>query len=363
MVGRNVKRLVDALEELRQIGLKAIDTQLPELVLVGDQSSGKSSLMSAIAGINLPKGEGTCTRCPTNIQTSQAPTWICEVSLKESYSHTPNRRAKPFPYWMENEGPITTTHFARIEDKTRLEEVLRWAQVALLTPSRNPLEFVPGTQSQIREAHLRNENPDFHESVLYSPNVIHIAISGPGLPALSFYDLPGIYRNYQKDDEQYLVDVFIAMTVKYIQHERALIVCAMAMKNDPGLSNTNAIINMYNKQHGTNKRCLGVLTMPDRMEFHETKVGEYEKLLHGKGYHLGHGYLVTKQPGADFREPNSSPHYHEIARQEENEFFTTNLLWREGGRYAQFQNRCGTATIQDYLSKTFAKLIFARFVS
>jgi len=64
LVGEKVSLLVNAIEELRKLGLKEIDTELPELVLVGDQSAGKSSLMGAIAEINLPKDKGMCTRCP-----------------------------------------------------------------------------------------------------------------------------------------------------------------------------------------------------------------------------------------------------------------------------------------------------------
>lgn len=75
LVGEKVSLLVNAIEELRKLGLKEIDTELPELVLVGDQSAGKSSLMGAIAEINLPKDKGMCTRCPANIKTSSADTW------------------------------------------------------------------------------------------------------------------------------------------------------------------------------------------------------------------------------------------------------------------------------------------------
>lgn len=61
IVGKKVKLLVDAIEDLRKLGLRALDTVLPELVLVGDQSAGKSSLMGAIAEINLPRATGTYT--------------------------------------------------------------------------------------------------------------------------------------------------------------------------------------------------------------------------------------------------------------------------------------------------------------
>lgn len=45
-VGHDVRWLIDLLDELRKIGLEGIVDHLPELVIVGDQSAGKSSLMS-----------------------------------------------------------------------------------------------------------------------------------------------------------------------------------------------------------------------------------------------------------------------------------------------------------------------------
>jgi interferon-induced GTP-binding protein Mx1 len=35
-----------------------------QIVVVGDQSSGKSSVLEAISGIPFPRGSGLCTRCP-----------------------------------------------------------------------------------------------------------------------------------------------------------------------------------------------------------------------------------------------------------------------------------------------------------
>jgi ABC-type arginine transport system ATPase subunit len=86
-VGRGVKIFVDAIEQLREIGLNNV-VQLPELVLVGDQSAGKSSLMGALAEIHLPKSGGTCTRCPAHIKTATAAQWSCKISLRQEYRYS-----------------------------------------------------------------------------------------------------------------------------------------------------------------------------------------------------------------------------------------------------------------------------------
>ncbi len=88
-IGDKVKELNDTLAELQTLGIQQDVNNLPELVLVGDQSTGKSSLMSAFSGICLPQAEGTCTRCPTHIRLSQNPRWHCKISLQEEYKYEP----------------------------------------------------------------------------------------------------------------------------------------------------------------------------------------------------------------------------------------------------------------------------------
>jgi GTPase SAR1 family protein len=66
-----LKAYSDALGEFQLLGVSHV-VELPELVLVGDQSSGKSSLMSALARLNLPTSSGVSTRCPFHIRMSSS---------------------------------------------------------------------------------------------------------------------------------------------------------------------------------------------------------------------------------------------------------------------------------------------------
>ena len=352
IVGEQVNLLVDAIEELRKLGLKEIDTELPELVLIGDQSAGKSSLMSAIAEINLPKHMGMCTRCPANIKTSPSDTWSCTVSLYEYYHFSNDARRAPtksnlFPPWRENEDQgLAIRHFKTVSDKSELEEVLLWAQVALLNPSQDYHAFIPGTgtiaQNGLKIGHK-------HEAD-FSPNIVAIEISGPRLPALSFYDLPGIFLSAATVEEQYLIKVFENLADKYIKRENALIILAMTMASDPGLSRTKAIID----QHRAGKRTIGVLTKPDRLQKGPMHL-DFDAILKGTERPLPRGYFVTKQPGPDFVPCGD---YHTQAREEEIAFFDSDPLW--SGEWRTYRDRCGTAAIQTYLSQEFARLIAQR---
>ena len=66
-IASKVKDCNDVLAELQQLGLREF-AKLPNLVMVGDQSAGKSSLMSGLAELDLPRSGGVCTRCPIHIR-------------------------------------------------------------------------------------------------------------------------------------------------------------------------------------------------------------------------------------------------------------------------------------------------------
>ncbi|KAL3652686.1 putative dynamin-related protein 4A [Castilleja foliolosa] len=59
-----IRPLLDAIDRLRNLKIMQEGIQLPTIVVVGDQSSGKSSVLESLAGISLPRGQGICTRVP-----------------------------------------------------------------------------------------------------------------------------------------------------------------------------------------------------------------------------------------------------------------------------------------------------------
>ncbi|KAJ1426184.1 P-loop containing nucleoside triphosphate hydrolase [Sesbania bispinosa] len=59
-----IRPVLDAVENLRRLNIAKEGIQLPTIVVVGDQSSGKSSVLESLAGISLPRRQGICTRVP-----------------------------------------------------------------------------------------------------------------------------------------------------------------------------------------------------------------------------------------------------------------------------------------------------------
>lgn len=63
---KDERRLLDVVDKLRRTGLNGT-IELPQLVVCGDQSSGKSSVLEAITEIPFPRKAGLCTRFATEI--------------------------------------------------------------------------------------------------------------------------------------------------------------------------------------------------------------------------------------------------------------------------------------------------------
>ena len=59
--------------------------QLPTIVVVGDQSSGKSSVLESLAAISLPRGQGICTRVPLIMRLQNQPDPDCDPSYSLEY--------------------------------------------------------------------------------------------------------------------------------------------------------------------------------------------------------------------------------------------------------------------------------------
>uniref|UniRef100_A0A3B4EZZ8 Dynamin N-terminal domain-containing protein n=1 Tax=Pundamilia nyererei TaxID=303518 RepID=A0A3B4EZZ8_9CICH len=52
-----VRPLIDLIDSLRSLGVEK-DLALPAIAVIGDQSSGKSSVLEALSGVALPRGSG-----------------------------------------------------------------------------------------------------------------------------------------------------------------------------------------------------------------------------------------------------------------------------------------------------------------
>lgn len=337
-----MRAMVKKIQDLRHLGIEDKGLPLPKICVVGDQSAGKSSLIEGMSEIKVPRSAGTCTRCPLEINLVEGESgtvWSCRVLLTKKYMFDSTlakgkqvTRAKPLGPWIEQEHEEFV--FATLTDKDELQEVLKWAQLAVLNPGRSPKEF---TMAENSEA-----DPTYTQ-VKFSPNVIRLDISAPGFPNLSFFDLPGVINVTEIDDEKYLVTLVENLVREYIKSPNCIALLAMPMTDDATNSSAARLIR---EVPGARDRTMGVLTKPDRIQCEEG-YGQWLEILHGSKFSIGHGYYVIKN--------NPNPLVdHVQARQEELHFFSRPPWTTE---LDEFNDRFGTRNLQGALSKLLLRQI------
>ncbi|OTA52759.1 hypothetical protein K449DRAFT_402413 [Hypoxylon sp. EC38] len=345
-IGLKQKACNDTLGDLQTLGVSHV-AALPELVLVGDQSAGKSSLMSGLARVNLPRSAGVCTRCPLHIRliSSRIDHWSCTVSLQQDYDFQPlpDRKPKtsdvtasnPFPPWVKMSHRDIKT-FKTIFDPSEIEEVLRWAQIAILNHKRNFELFIPGEGAVAKETPL--DVAARETDAQFSPNIVALEIKGPGLPDLSFYDLPGVFQSPEKEEDEYIVKVVEKLTLEYIRREKAIIMWALPMNIDLENSICLGII----RKAKAAQRTIGVMTKADQLP--SQNVHNWLAMFRGEKPLVGQGFFATSRP------PNQPL---EDATKWEELFFGRqvdgNSPWPI--EFAEFADRCGVERLLKYLSR------------
>ncbi|KUI73308.1 Interferon-induced GTP-binding protein Mx [Cytospora mali] len=368
-IGQHLKSFNDTLGSLQSLGIHH-DTPLPELILVGDQSSGKSSLMSAISQIILPRSDGVCTRCPVHIRLSSDTTWRCRVSIQQDYAYCPPNNEpiteadvtehNPFPPWIKQSREVK--EFKMVYNKTDpIDEIVRWAQIAILNHNRNFAQYVP------KDWDLRTQeekDPEYEARRLaeaerateakFSPNTVAIEVKGPGLPDLSFYDMPGVFRNAKHEEDQFLVKVVENLVRSYISHEKALILWAVPMNHDPETSSTYALVRNLHAQ----QRTIGVMTKADLLP--PGGHTQWLEMLAGHQHRVGHNYFITSRAPPTVQNGDD----HELQRRDrqslrdehaaEEAFFNRATgSWPE--EFHSFEDRCGIDHLVKFLAQTLAQ--------
>ncbi|KAI1473644.1 hypothetical protein K445DRAFT_319061 [Daldinia sp. EC12] len=343
-IGLRQKACNDTLGDLQTLGVSHV-APLPELVLVGDQSSGKSSLMSGLARINLPRSAGVCTRCPLHIRliSSKTDHWSCTVSLQQDYDFQPHpdrkpelsdvTPARPFPPWVAN-NHREIKPFKTIFNPSEIEEVLRWAQIAILNHNRNFEIFIPGEGAFAKETPL--DIAARETDAQFSPNIVALEMRGPGLPDLSFYDLPGVFQSPEKEEDMYVVKVVENLTLDYIKRDKAIIMWALPMNVDVENSISLSII----RTAKATRRTIGVMTKADQLP--PQNISNWLSMFKNEKPLVGHGFFATSRP------PDQAL---ENAAKWEELFFNreiSGIQWPT--EFAEFKDRCGVEVLLRYLS-------------
>ena len=303
--------------------------------------------------IKVPRKADTCTRCPLEINLTESSTgsWNCNVSLFKKYIYEGNlgttyphgkgftksegaTRARPLGPWTVQDAE--DFHFATVTSKSDVPDALHRAQLATLNPGSPYEKYMPGKSA-----------PSNHQ-VKFSPNIVRLDISGPDLPNLSFYDLPGVINVPDIAGEEYLVTLVKNLVKSYVSTDDSINLLAIPMSDDPANSSASQLI----REAKAEPRTVGCVTKPDRRQIGEP-LDQWIQILNGKRFHLGHGYYVIKNnpdPSVD----------HAVARAEEVAFFEGHEPWTT--ILKDHNTRFGTLPLQTALSQLLTAQIRKRSV-
>ncbi|KAI0698694.1 P-loop containing nucleoside triphosphate hydrolase protein [Earliella scabrosa] len=327
---KTTKELIQFVSALRALGAQ-VYLDLPRIVVIGNQSAGKSSLVEAISGINVPRDAGTCTRCPMECRLSNtSEAWSCQISIRWEYDGDGKRADE-----------VSEVVFGDVLlNKDDVEPMLRRAQAAILNPTIPLSRFLDADIDTVRAGGVKVLGS---KPLAFSRNVICVDLAGPELVDLSFVDLPGIVQNADQEVVQLVED----LVTSYVEGN-CLILVTLPMSDD--IENQKAArIAKHVDPEGL--RTIGVMTKPDTLLPGATKSREmWSDVLEGRRHPLKHGYYCTRQPDDDRRLAGIT---RAEARAAEAEFFRTTAPWSS----SSVPNRFGTANLVKNISELLTKII------
>lgn len=68
----SIRPVLDCLDRVAPFLEKESGIETPSIVVIGDQSTGKTSVLESISGVQLPRGQGVVTRCPLTLSLQPA---------------------------------------------------------------------------------------------------------------------------------------------------------------------------------------------------------------------------------------------------------------------------------------------------
>ena len=288
-LGDGLVPLINKLQDIfSQAGVDALggELELPQIAVVGSQSSGKSSVLEALVGRDfLPRGPDICTRRPLVLQ----------------LVHTPYHPG--------------TSHHERAPSE--------WGEF-LHRPGENFTDF-----EAIREEIELETDRGVGSNKGVSEKQIRLKICSPHVLTMTLVDLPGITRVPVGDQPIDIEKQIRNMILSYIKRDSCLILAVTPGNSD--LANSDALT-LSRAVDPEGKRTIGVITKLDIMD-RGTDACAY---LRGEVVPLRLGYVgVVNRCQQDITQRRSIRE----ARASEMEFF------RHHPSYQEVANVCGTEAL------------------
>ncbi|KAK6781561.1 hypothetical protein RDI58_019357 [Solanum bulbocastanum] len=282
-----INKLQDIFAPLGDIDDRLTGLRLPQVAVIGSQSSGKSSVLEALVGRDfLPRGSDICTRRPLVLQLEKRSAGIGNDSLEwGEFAHLPENRFYDF-------SAIRREILAETEKEV-------------------------GVNKGVSDKQIRLK--------ICSPNVLNITL----------VDLPGITKVPVGDQPSDIEARIRNMIMSYIKQETSIILAVSPANAD--LANSDAL-QMAKQVDPTGTRTIGVITKLDIMD----KGTNARNFLLGKVIPLRLGYVgVVNRSQEDIN--NNRPIREALAYEEQ--------FFRDYHVYRGLSDRCGIPQLAKKLNQ------------
>ncbi|KAF4494385.1 interferon-regulated resistance GTP-binding [Fusarium agapanthi] len=257
------RSLLDLIDKLQFAQLD--DVKLPQIVVVGDQSAGKSSVLEALTGTPFPRDAGACTRFATEIRMRRAKETKLKVSIIPDKTRPYNDQVRLLQWGGDVTGD--TPFDAMMRDATEL-----------IAPKSIPGRFA-------------------------ARDILVVEKEGPDMPLLTLVDLPGLVRVANRDQSESDIQTIEALSDRYMKSSRTLILAVVGGNNDYVQA---PILKKARHFDPKGSRTIGVLTKPDMTE----RIGLEEKFIElvtnkdqENNFKLGWYVLLNPGPGEQWQTP------------------------------------------------------------
>ena len=219
---KDYAQFLDVIDLLRSQGISHY-VQLPQLIVCGDQSSGKSSVLEAVSGVRFPTKDNLCTRFATELILRRAPTTSATAAILPGSERSD-------------------------EEKKKLLE--------FKTPTVQINDF-PSLVDAAKDAMGLNS-----DTKAFSDDVLRVEISGPRQPHLTLVDLPGLIHAENKQQSAKDVRLVQSLVRSYMANTRSIILAVVSAKNDYA---NQIVTKLARDVDPGGLRTLGIITKPDTL--------------------------------------------------------------------------------------------------
>ena len=289
--------LLNDIDKLRSHGISQY-VNLPQLIVCGDQSSGKSSVLDAISGIPFPTKDNLCTRFAT------------EVILRHTSNINISVAIVPGP--------------GRSEEEQRKLLAFRHDSVDL----ENFAVLIDDAKSCMGVT---------HSSSAFSTDVLRLEISGPNQPHLTIVDLPGLIHSENKLQTAADIQVVQSMVYEYMINRRSIILAVISAKNDYA---NQIVLKLAREVDPQGRRTMGVITKPDTLSVGSESELAFVNLARNMDITFRLGWHVLKNRSYETRQRSTE------ARDDDERQFLNQGAWKDLAR-----TTVGIYALREKLSK------------